>query len=243
MKKRQIKILIVDDERYSRDELKHLLSEHDIIHVVGEADSGESALVKTLQLKPDVVFLDIEMPKMNGMETAMAMKELKHQPLLVFATAYPSFAVDAFRYDAIDYVLKPFEEERLQETIGRLEDRLVNIIPQQEEFPSKLAVESDEGIVYIHPDDILYLYRDERVTKIVGSVFKYETKTPLKDLEIRLKDFSFFRIHKSYLVNLKYVTKLIPWFNGAYQLELKGYSEQLSVSRNYVKALRERLEI
>jgi two-component system response regulator LytT len=87
------------------------------------------------------------------------------------------------------------------------------------------------------------LYRDDRVTKIVGKTAEFETKTPLKDFELRLKDHRFFRIHKSYIVNLQDVSRLIPWFNGAYQLELKGHKELLSVSRNYVKALRSRLEI
>ncbi|MBO1514530.1 LytR/AlgR family response regulator transcription factor [Metabacillus bambusae] len=241
---KKISVLLVDDERYSREELKHLLMQYEIIEIVGEADSGETALIKTLQLKPDVVFLDIEMPKMSGMETAIALKELKHGPLIVFATAFPTFAVDAFRYDAIDYILKPFEEDRLKETITKLEERLISTTPQVEITPpSKLAVESDEGIIYIDPNDILYLYRDDRVTKIVGKTAEFETKTPLKDFELRLKDHRFFRIHKSYIVNLQDVSRLIPWFNGAYQLELKGHKELLSVSRNYVKALRSRLEI
>lgn len=243
MIKKKITVLVVDDERYSRDELKHLLQQYTSIEVVGEAESGETALIKTLQLKPDVIFLDIEMPKMNGMETAKAIKELKHSPLIVFATAFPSFAVDAFRYDASDYILKPFEDDRIKETITRLEERLISLIPQDEVTPSKLAVESDNGIVYIDPNDILYFYRDDRVSKIVGKDKEYETKTPLKDFEQRLKDYRFFRIHKSYVVNLQYVSRLIPWFNGAYQLELNGHKELLSVSRNYVKALRTRLEI
>lgn len=239
-----ITVLIVDDERYSRDELKHLLLQHHSIEVVGEAESGEAALVKALQLKPAVVFLDIDMPKMNGIETAKTLKELKNSPLVVFATAFPTFAVDAFRYDAIDYILKPFDEERIIETVIKLEERLQKI-PINEKLiaPSKLAVDNDDGIVYIDPHEILYLYRDERVTKIVGKGAEYETKTPLKDLEIRLKGFNFFRIHKSYIVNLHEVSRLIPWFNGAYHLELKGQKEWLSVSRNYLKALRSRLEI
>ncbi|WP_273131117.1 LytR/AlgR family response regulator transcription factor [Metabacillus sp. HB246100] len=244
MKKQMIKVLIVDDERFSREELKHLLSTYHHIQIVGEADSGDSALVKSLQIKPDVVFLDVEMPNMNGIEAAKAMKELKSPPLIVFATAYPSFAVDAFAYGAIDYLLKPFEEERMKETITRLEERLLPTKITEEEYaPNKLAVESEDGIIYIDPGTILFLARDERVTKIVGRDFSYETKAALKDFEVRLKEYQFFRIHKSYLVNLNQVKKLTPWFNGAYQLEMNDFSESLSVSRNYVKALREKLEI
>lgn len=239
-----ISVLIVDDERYSRDELIHLLSKHPHIQIVAEADSGESAIMKTIQHQPDCIFLDIEMPKMNGMDVAKSLFELKKVPFIIFATAYPDFAVEAFRYEAVDYLLKPFEEDQLAETVARLTKRMhkeKNI--QSEASPSKLAVEGDEQIHYINPTEIYYIYREDRFTKIVGKDIEYEVKTTLKELETRLAPYSFFRIHKSYVVNLHYVSRLIPWFNGAYQLELKGVKEKLSVSRNYVKALRERLEL
>jgi two-component system response regulator LytT len=241
--KRTIKVLIVDDERYSRDEMKHLLNEHEHIEVAGEADSGENCITKALQIQPDVVFLDIDMPKLNGMEAAAMLKALKKVPLLVFATAYPHFAAEAFRHEAVDYLVKPFDEERVRETVSRLEKLLLNQKQEEGAAPSKLAIEGDEEIVYIEPKDILYVYRDERVTRVVLKQQEYETKTALKEFEARLKDFSFFRIHKSYLVNLDYVKRLIPWFNGAYHLEMEGKEERLSVSRNYVKGLRSRLEL
>ncbi|MBD1381350.1 LytR/AlgR family response regulator transcription factor [Metabacillus arenae] len=241
--KNSIKVLIVDDERYSRDELKHLLSNFEIIDVIGEAESGEEAIMKCLQLHPDVVFLDIEMGNMNGMETAKGLHELKKTPLLVFATAYPDFAVEAFRHEAIDYILKPFEEEQIKETVNRISTRLIKPSEGAPASPARLAIEGEDEILYISPKEILYIYRDDRVTKIVTTDNQYETKMPIKELETRLKGYEFFRIHKSYLVNLSYVSRLIPWFNGAYHLELIGKKEQLSVSRNYVKALRMKLEL
>ncbi|MFC4320491.1 LytR/AlgR family response regulator transcription factor [Litchfieldia salsa] len=239
-----LKVLIVDDERYSRNELSHLLSCYENIEIVGEADNGESAIMKSIQLQPDVVFLDIEMPQLNGMEAASSLKELKKKPLIVFATAYPDFAVVAFRHEAVDYLVKPYDEVQLKETILRLE-KLLLFTPTTEELPSlnKLAIEGDEEINYIDPKHVMYIYREERYTRLVLEDREFETKSPLKEFETRLKDYSFFRIHKSYLVNLSYVAKLIPWFNGAYHLELKGKKELLSVSRNYVKGLRTRLEL
>ncbi len=239
-----IKTLIVDDERYSRDELKHLLQDYPFMQIVGEAESGESAIMKALQLQPDVVFLDVEMPKMNGMAAAKGLMELKKSPLIVFTTAYPQFAAEAFRYDAVDYLLKPYDEELLQETIERIEKKF--IMPSQTDIgkpAGKLAVESEGEIFYLEPRDILYMFREEKFTKIIAKNGEFEIKTPLKDLETRLNSYSFFRIHKSYLVNLEHITRLTPWFNGAYQLEIEGREELLSVSRNYVKALRTRLEI
>lgn len=239
-----IKTLIVDDELYSRDELKHLLQEFPSINIVGEAESGEAAVMKSLQLQPDVVFLDVEMPKMNGMAAAKALMELKKVPLIVFATAYPQFAAEAFRYDAIDYLLKPYDEDQLQETIQRIEKKLANYDEGETGKRSgKLPVEAEGEIFYLEPADILYIYRDEKITKLITKTGEFETKTPLKELENRLVAFDFFRIHKSYLVNLSYVSKLTPWFNGAYQLQLEGRDEMLAVSRNYVKSLRIHLEI
>jgi two-component system, LytTR family, response regulator LytT len=239
----RIRTLIVDDELYSRDELKHLLQAFPFIQIVGEAETGEAAIMKALQLQPDIVFLDVEMPKMNGMEAAKSLMELKKAPLVVFATAYPEFAAEAFRYDAVDYLLKPYDEDQLNETIDRIERKLAPQVIDVGKPAAKLAVEAEGEILYLEPKDTLYMFRDEKVTRIIAKSGEYETKTPLKDLESRLSTYSFFRIHKSYLVNLKYITKLTPWFNGAYQLEVEGREELLSVSRNYVKALRARLEI
>lgn len=239
-----IRVLVVDDERYSRDELTYLLKQHDAIEVVGEADSGETAIMKTIQLHPDVLFLDVEMPKMNGMEVAKNVQGLKKIPSIIFATAYPEFAVEAFRHEAVDYLLKPYEAEQLADAIARLKKKFE---PEEATTdpvkPSKLAIESDDDIHYIDPEDVMYVFREDRMTKIVTKQRTYETKWPLKDVETRLKDYSFFRIHKSYLVNLHYIERLTPWFNGAYQLELCGREEKLSVSRNYVRELRQQLEL
>ena len=241
---RVIRTLVVDDERYAREELTFLLGRFPAIQVVGEAETGEAAIMKTLQLQQDVVFLDVEMPKMGGMEVAKSLQELKKVPLIVFATAYPQFAAEAFRINAVDYLLKPYDEDQLQQTISRIEKWLA---PQSSGDAAsqlgKLAVEMDGEIDYILIQDIYYMYREEKVTKIITERRDYDVRISLKDLESRLASYPFFRIHKSYLVNLNYVSRLTPWFNGAYQLELEGRPEKLSVSRNYVKDLRQRLEI
>lgn len=239
-----ISTLIVDDERYAREELKYLLGKFPSVQVVGEAESGEVAVLKAIQLQPDVVFLDVEMPKMNGIEVAKTLVKLKKVPIIIFATAYPQFAAEAFRINAVDYLLKPYDDRQLNQTIERIEKRLSPALTvDSPEKLSKLAVETGGEIHYILPQDILYIYRDDKVTKIITQTENYDVRTTLKELESRLLPFSFFRIHKGYLVNLKYVSRLTPWFNGAYQLELEGLNQKLSVSRNYVKDLRQRLEL
>lgn len=239
-----IRALVVDDERYARDELVYLLSQYPNIDVVGEAESGDGAIIQAVQQSPDVVFLDVEMPRMNGIDAAKTLVELKQAPQIVFATAHPKFAAEAFRINAIDYLLKPYDEAQLTQTIHRLEK---NVNPkksvEESESLGKLAVEEDGEIHYVLPETILYIYRDEKLSKMITKDKVYEMRMTLKELESRLKPFSFFRIHKSYLVNLNYVNRLTPWFNGAYQLELQGVTELLSVSRNYVKDLRQRLEL
>jgi two-component system response regulator LytT len=241
---RKIRVIVVDDERYAREELIYLIEQQPFFQVIGEADSGEAAIMKAIQLHPDVLFLDVEMPKMNGMDAAKALMELKKVPLIVFATAYPQFAAEAFRINAVDYLLKPYDEAQVKQAIIRIQEKLM---PKQSMeiawHLGKLAIEMDGEIDYIPIHEILYMFRNEKVTKIITSKREYELRMTLKELESKLTPFSFFRIHKGYLVNLLHVRRLTPWFNGAYQLEVEGRSEKLSVSRNYVRDLRQRLEL
>lgn len=240
-----IRCLIADDERYARDELRYLISNYPRIEIVAEVDNGEDALVQTLRTLPHIVFLDIEMPKQNGLEIAKAIQQMKEPPLIVFATAYPQFAVDAFRIAAIDYLLKPYDEKQLAQTMERVESQLVKDDPPRIPFEpnARLSIEQEGEIIFLPIADIYYICREENMTKVHTVSKTYEIKNTLKELENKLASYAFFRIHKSFLVNLHYVTRLIPWFNGAYHLELAGLDDQLSVSRNYVKALRQELEL
>ncbi|API93350.1 MULTISPECIES: LytR/AlgR family response regulator transcription factor [Virgibacillus] len=241
--KHVIKVLVVDDEKLNREELIYLLATYPNVEIVGQANSGESCIMEAMKKKPDLVFLDVEMPGMNGMETAASLMELRHPPLLVFATAYPQFAVQAFRYEAVDYLLKPYDENQLGQTISRIEKMLVGPEEREQEAANKLGIENEDGVFYADPTEILYVQSVEKQVKIVTKSNTFYTKKTLKDLEKRLNAFHFFRIHKSYLVNLNYVSQLTPWFNGAYNLRIAGRDEPLPVSRNYVKELREQLEL
>jgi len=239
-----MRAIIVDDEPLSRDELKHLLLAYEQIDIIGEADCGEHALEKIVSLQPDVVFLDIEMAEMSGLSLAKMLKQLKQPPTIVFATAYPNYAVEAFRYEAVDYLLKPFDDVQVGEAVARLLRKLEKEKPSAPDGSlRKLAIEEEEGIVYVSPHDILYCCREIKDTIVVTKQKTYHTKAPLKELEQKLKGNLFFRPHKSYLVNVEKVEQLTPWFNGAYQLTLTGTDVKIPVSRNYVKALRQRLEL
>lgn len=240
-----IRCLIADDERYARDELRYLISSYPHIEIVAEVDNGEDALVQTLRTMPHIVFLDIEMPKQNGIEIAKAIQQMKEPPLIVFATAYPQFAVDAFRIAAVDYLLKPYDEKQLAQTMERIENHFVKHAPPRMPFErnGRLSIEQEGEITFVPIEDIYYICREENMTKVYTMTKTYEIKSTLKELENKLEMYAFFRVHKSFLVNLHYVSRLVPWFNGAYHLELAGLDNQLSVSRNYVKPLRQQLEL
>ncbi|ARK29564.1 LytR/AlgR family response regulator transcription factor [Halalkalibacter krulwichiae] len=242
---KKIRTVIIDDEPYSRDELSFLLKQYENIEILGEADSGERGLEVVMKKEPDVVFVDIEMPQMSGLELANTLKSLRKVPIIIFATAYPDYAAKAFRVQALDYLVKPFDEDQLSETMTRVQERLA-LEQGGEQKPVKiarLAVEHEGRIIYLSPLEISYVFREERDTMICTSNQIFSTKTPLKELEEKLNGFPFFRTHKSYLVNLDKVEQLIPWFNGAYQVKVVGRKEEIPVSRNYVKALREQLEL
>ena len=131
-----MKIAIIDDEPYSREEMKHLLGSYPWAEVVGEASSAEKGLEIILTKEPDVLFLDIEMPGMSGVDLAEALQKMKHKPEIVFATAYPDYALKAFRVEAVDYLLKPFEEDQLAQTMERLKS-LVKVEPRENPIPGE----------------------------------------------------------------------------------------------------------
>ncbi|WP_227396440.1 LytR/AlgR family response regulator transcription factor [Jeotgalibacillus aurantiacus] len=240
----EIKAVIIDDEPLSRQELLHLLGMHAEIHVIGEASSAEKGLEIVLKEEPDALFLDIEMTGMNGVELAEALQRMKKPPAIIFATAYPDYAVKAFRVEAVDYLLKPFDEIQLEQAINRLKQRLA---PPEVKVSSpgagRLAVQSEDRIIYLKPEEILYVYREGRDTFVVSEKGTYPTKAALKDLEIKLKNFSFFRVHKGYLVNIKKVEELVSWSTNVFELKVRDRAESIPVSRNYVKELRETLEL
>ncbi|PRO67099.1 LytR/AlgR family response regulator transcription factor [Alkalicoccus urumqiensis] len=236
-----IRALLVDDERFSREELRHLLSMHSHVDIAAEAKSAYEALELILVHKPDVVFLDIDMGGRTGIDVASSIRQMDHPPLIVFATAYPDYAVDAFRVEALDYVLKPFEEESINRVVRRL-DREMEAEAAVPAPRRKIPLQLEDSIQYLRPEDIAVIYREGSQTNVVTTNEVFSTRQTLKEMEEKLSGHSFFRVHKGYLVNLHHVAELVPWFNGAYQLKVNGMHEVVPVSRNYVKELRLTLE-
>jgi len=258
--------MVVDDERPARDELCFLLREIPGVEIVAQAVTGEETIRKFQEHRPDAVFLDIQLPDASGVDVARELIRLGFSPVIVFATAYDQYAVDAFEVNALDYLLKPFHEDRLGETMQRLIKRLegkslaeTHTTPEQaqtREFLTKLdqiytsihAVEGREGklkieekgiILLIPFEDILYANIEERSVRVVTRERSYLTNYTLTELEGILKT-SFLRVHKSYLAHLDQIHSIIPWFNNTYNLIMSDKSE-IPVSRTYVKVFRERM--
>jgi len=258
-----IRVLVADDEALARDELLYLLKQEHDIDIVGEAANGEDALSKILQTEPDVIFLDIQMPKLDGLTLARKLIEMGFETRIVFATAYDQHAIQAFEVNAVDYLLKPFEAERVKIAIERIRQvkstgtddilKLLNQLSKEKtstQVPAptikltKLVIQNEESLIFLDPNEILYIFREGREVHIQTEKRRYSTKQTLQALEEKLTAYPFVRTHRGYLVNLNYAESLAPWFNGAYTLILKDPKKsQIPVSRAYLKNLKDILNI
>ena len=199
-----------------------------------------------LEHKPDVLFLDIEMPGISGVEAAkQIMKSTNNPPLFVFTTAYDAYAIDAFEIEAVDYLLKPFDQVRLHQAMERVRKRLLDSSESSTHIPgkssSKLLIDDGEKMIVLSPDSIYYAVPSQRMLEIHTENEVIESKMTLQELEKKLEGRSFFRTHRSYLVNLNHILEITPWFNGAYNITLKNKEKTtIPVSRSARKALFEK---
>ena len=249
----KLRCVIVDDEIPSCDELFHLLTTIEDVEVVSSANSGKEALTRIKELKPDVVFLDIKMPGMDGFGVAREIINFHNPPSIVFATAYDEYALEAFDVNAIDYILKPFSKERLEKTVQRVKEAgpkalnhsdLKEIIDklkgdlQTREFVRVSVIEKGR-ILLFSPLEVFFCSAYEGKSKVFTEDRSFFCPATLNELEDRLKGENFFRVHRSFLVNLNYIREIVPWFNGKYLITMQdSQSTEITVSRNRVKPLR-----
>jgi len=250
----KLRVILVDDEEPARRELRYLLEETGRVEVVAEADTGQRALELTRRLTPDALFLDVQMPGLDGFAVAeRVLAELKSPPLLVFATAYDRYALRAFEVSAVDYLLKPFQAERVAHTVERLfsfkagRDRneiaasLKALLAEVRNEPARIAVEKNGRIVLVPVSDIVFAACREGEAFIKTITEEFPVRTTLAELEERLGH-RFFRVHKGYVVNLDRIAELIPWFHGTYLLVMADRERtEIPVSRRLAQSLREKL--
>jgi len=254
---RTLKVLVVDDEQPARDELNFLLRKYPNLEIVGEAESGLMAIDKVKELKPDVVFMDIEMRSLNGCEAAQRILSKEGPPLIVFATAYNTHAIEAFEMGAVDYILKPFDESRINNSIERIQRLIekstewsnaveqVRLIINKEKLKiKKIGLEKNGRIVMVKFSDIIFAEANDKTVAVTTSQGKMLFPGNLSELESRLSAPPFLRVHRSFLVNLEQVTGVIPWFKGTYWLTVDSSGEmRVPVSKSMVKTLKELLNI
>lgn len=233
-----LKALLVDDEVPARSELRFLLGEAGGVEVVGEAGSASEALQLIKAIPYDVVFLDINMPGLSGMDLAEALGGLTHPPSIVFVTAHSEHAVQAFEVAAVDYLVKPVEIRRLRMAIERLAPAEEAPVARVDRIPvekggRKLLLQVPDIFHIMAKDDYSYIYTDGE---------RYLSTLSLADLEQKLEPQGFFRVHRRYLVNLAQVREVAPMYGGTMELMLKDVAgTRVPVSRRRAPALKRSL--
>lgn len=235
-------VLIVDDEPPIRAELRYLLERDGRVGEIDEAASGGEAIQKILSCRPDVLFLDIQMPGTNGLRIAETLSGLKNPPLLVFVTAFNQFAADAFDLNAVDYVLKPVEEARLARTLDKLAVQLdARRAAAHSGAPLRLSVERGGKRLFIPVSDICYIEACADYAHAVAPSGTYLVGESISSLEGRLAAEGFMRVHRSYLVNVDDVHDVVVMRSGLLELRLERVDATVPVSRRRTAAVKERL--
>jgi DNA-binding LytR/AlgR family response regulator len=251
-----LSVLIADDEPTARQFLRLLLDRQEDVSVVGEAENGAEALEKIEELKPDLVFLDIRMPEMTGLEVARALEEFDSPPWIVFATGYDEYAVEAFDAAAIDYLMKPYEEERLEKTLRKIANlnksngesslerqRFTEEIARIAPKITKIPLKAEDSIRLADPDDILLIQARGRRVYVKTRLGEFAVHHTVTYLEQRLNGWNFFRANEGCLVNLDKVKEMIPCGDRSYELRLTDKeATTIELSRSRSRALREMIK-
>jgi len=245
--------IIIDDEELARLRMKKLLEAHsDKIEIVGEAQDGVSALEMIRTMKPDVVFIDIQMPGMTGLEVISHLKS-EEMPWVIFATAFDEYAIKAFEESAIDYLLKPIDADRLDTSIRKLERmasksspviletvrKLLESQPQAKEFLQRIQVKIGDRTLLLNIDQTIRFEAEDKYTTVHTDESKYVIDTPLVELEARLDPAKFMRIHRAHLVNVSRIAEIQRQFGGRLKVVLNDKIKTgIPVSRNFVDKVR-----
>lgn len=244
-----MKVIVIDDEPLARSLLRNYLSEIEDIEIVGEFENGFEGLKGITSLKPDLVLLDIQMPKLNGFEMLELLDELPH---VIFVTAYDQYAVKAFERSAIDYLLKPYSKERLISSINKAKEIIgkpssnvkikdfVQERQEQEEIIDRIAVKTGSRIRIIYIEDVEYLESQDDYVQIYTADGKYLKQKTMKFFENHLPPQSFIRVHRSYMVRIDFVSQIELYEKDSYIIKLKN-NQTIPVSKAGYNRLRSAL--
>jgi two-component system LytT family response regulator/two-component system response regulator LytT len=256
----KITALIVDDEKPARDELAFLLKAFPDVEVVGQGENGVEAVTLIRDLTPRVTFLDVQMPGLDGFGVIKKLLEKKVRlPYFVFATAYDNYAVQAFEVNALDYLLKPIAKPRLEKAIAKLRqmiepaasthEKLDRLVQMMEGRPTaqknKLVVKSQGRLFLVDSEEIIFATIEGGVisicTRDLEGISNFHT---VEELQGNLDPKVFWRVHRSYLVNVNHIKEVVPWFKSSYQLKMQDRKQtEIPVSRAQTRKLRELLNL
>jgi len=244
-----MRAIVIDDERLARKELITLLKQLETVEIVGEAVNADDAQVKIKELKPDVIFLDIQMPEKTGFEL---LEELDSVPHVIFTTAYDEYALKAFQVNALDYLLKPIEPKRLEEAITKLNKKIESAKKdevQKDEATQKKLTLDDQVFVkdgdrcwFVKLADVRLFESDGNYIKVYFDNVKPMIHKSLNALDERLDEKSFFRASRKHIINLGWVEGIEPWFNGGLVVTLKG-GDRIEVSRRQAARFKEMMSL
>jgi two-component system LytT family response regulator/two-component system response regulator LytT len=246
--------ILVDDEQLAREELSYLLKEFPDVEVLGMGRNGLEAVKLIENLEPDVVFLDVQMPGLDGFGVIQKLRDKNITlPHFILATAYDQYAIEAFRWEALDYLLKPIEKERLGLAVERARKAITETKTPQTEGPllklgpqrTKLLVKSNNRNFIVDAQDVVYATIDDGLITVVATSVEGESNyRTIEELQSNLDPETFWRVHRSFLVNINRIKEVIPWFKSSFQLRMDDKKQsEIPVSRVQTKRLRALLKL
>ncbi|MBP2626228.1 MAG: ypdB [Firmicutes bacterium] len=232
----QVKAVIVDDEQPICDEIEYLLKKHLDVKVQGTFNNCFDAITYITEYRPDVIFLDIKMPGISGLEMAKKLSILSNPPLVVFITAFQEYALEAFDTPAIGYIIKPVTEAKLSVVMQKIQHLTTKYQHKPFDPNSKICVIDNGKILPLQKKEVVLAYVNEKDVYIRTADKQYTCTLMFKEIEAILADNNFLRVHRQYIVNLDQVLEIIPWFHGSYLLRMAGANhEDVPVSRSNIK--------
>ena len=248
-----IRTLIVDDESLARERIREMLEADPEIEIVGDCTNGKEAIPAISKLKPDLIFLDVEMPGIDGFEVLTSL-DPERMPAVIFVTAYDQYAVRAFEIYALDYLLKPFDRERFERSLRRAKEQLLNtsesmnerILSALEQIKTRpvhlerLVIKMNGHVFFIKAGEIDWLEAEGNYVRLHAGKESYLLRDTISALEAQLDPKQFLRVHRSAMVNIDRIQELQPWFHGEYRIILRE-GVVLTLSRSYREKLHELL--
>jgi two-component system, LytTR family, response regulator len=245
-----MKALIIDDERLARNELRRLLENFPKVNIIGEASNADEAIVMIEELKPDLLFLDIQMPGKTGFDLLSSLEN--DVPDVIFTTAYDEYAIKAFEFNALDYLLKPIELHRLSEAIQKVENEIISHNDRKETAKESAKLLGEKDQVFVKDGEKCWFVRlgKVRVFESIGNYVRlyFDDQKPLvlkslNALEDRLDPKTYFRANRKHIINLQFIDKIEPWFSGGLQVTITGHNEKIEISRRQAIRFKELMSL